>query len=145
MSHLMRESDDPLYKKPLLRLAADATGAGRLAAPDASALCANPICGDRVRMDVTLAEGRITALAHETQGCLLTQASAAILGRIAPGMAMADLATLEDAVRAMLKDGAPPPEPDYAAFAGAADLPARHICVLLPLQALRATVEDGQP
>ena len=30
-------SDDPLYKKELLRLAADATGAGRLAAPDASA------------------------------------------------------------------------------------------------------------
>ena len=44
-------SDDPLYKKELLRLAADATGAGRLAAPDASAEAYNPACGDRITID----------------------------------------------------------------------------------------------
>jgi hypothetical protein len=43
---------DPLYHKDLLRLAADATGAGRLAFPDASGLAYNPACGDKVVVDL---------------------------------------------------------------------------------------------
>ena len=38
---------DPLYRKELLRLAADAAGAGRLTHPDARATAHNPACGDR--------------------------------------------------------------------------------------------------
>jgi NifU-like protein involved in Fe-S cluster formation len=141
----MSEASDPLYRKALLRLAADAAGAGHLPAPDACATAANPACGDRVTVEVTLQEGRITALAHDTRACILTQASAAILGATAPGMDPAALAVLEDGVRAMLKDGAPPPLESYAAFDGAAALSARHVCVLLPFQALRQALELAEP
>jgi len=140
----MNEVSDPLYKKALLRLAADATGAGTLPAPDATAMLANPACGDRVAMAVTLADGRITALAHDTHGCLLTQASAAILGQAGIGLTAAALAELEAGVRTMLKNGTPPPLPAYAAFDGAASHPGRHVCVLLPLQALKEALEHGQ-
>jgi nitrogen fixation NifU-like protein len=141
----MSEASDPLYKKALLRLAADAAGAGRLEAPDATATAANPACGDRVTMTVTLRDGRITALAHDTHGCILTQASAAILAQAGPGMDQAMLAALEADVRAMLKDGAPPPLPAYDAFDGAAAHAGRHVCVLLPIQALRDTLELAEP
>jgi nitrogen fixation NifU-like protein len=138
----MPEVSDPLYKKALLRLAADAAGAGRLPAPNASATIANPACGDQVTMMVTLEGGRIAALAHETHGCLLTQASSAILGSVGPGLDPAGLAALEAGVRAMLKDGAAPPLPAYDAFDGAASHAGRHICVLLPLQALQNAMNN---
>jgi NifU-like protein involved in Fe-S cluster formation len=141
----MSEANDPLYRKALLRLAADATGAGHLPAPDAAATAVNPACGDRVTVEVTLEGGRLGALAHDTRACLLTQASAAILGAVAPGLDAAALAALETGVRAMLKDGAPPPLAPYAAFDGAAALPGRHVCVLLPFQALRSALESVGP
>jgi len=141
----MSEASDPLYRKALLRLAADATGAGHLPIPQARATASNPACGDTVTMELTMDGGRIAALAHDTHACILTQASAAILATAAPGLDAAALARLEEGVRAMLKQGAPPPLPPYHAFDGAAAIPGRHVCVLLPFQALRQALEEHRP
>ena len=140
----MHEASDPLYRKELLRLAADAAGAGRLSRPDASATAANPACGDRITMEITLSDGRIAALAHETHACVLTQASAAILGAHAAGASRADLAALKNAVTAMLKGGTAPAAPfgGYGVFEGVAGHAGRHTCVLLPLTALIQAVES---
>jgi NifU-like protein involved in Fe-S cluster formation len=132
-------SDDPLYAKPLLRLAAAATGAGRLPHPDASGEAYNPACGDRVSVTLILdADGRITALAHETKACVLTQASASILGAHLKDSDANNVRTLRDQVIAMLEGGAPPPSPfdPYAALSAAARYPGRHTCVLLPVDAV---------
>ena len=141
----MSEVRDPLYKKALLRLAADAAGAGRLRHPDASATMSNPACGDRVTVEVAIKDGRVAALAHDTHACILTQASAALLAGAAPGMDRAALAALEAGVAAMLKEGAPPPLPAYAAFGAAAALSARHVCVMLPFMALNRALELAEP
>src|ERR1700719_930587 len=111
---------DPLYRKEILRLAADAAGAGRLAEPGGSATVSNPACGDRVTVDVAVEDGRITALAHHTKACILTQASAAILGADAVGMSRAEIADLAEAVRRLLAGGGAPAAPfdAYAAFDG---------------------------
>jgi NifU-like protein involved in Fe-S cluster formation len=132
-------SDDPLYAKQLLRLAAAATGAGRLANPDATGEAFNPACGDQVSVTLDVdAEGRITALAHETKACVLTQASAAILGAHLAGAHAARITTLRNQVSAMLAGNEPPPSPfvDYSALAPAANYPGRHTCVLLPIDAV---------
>ena len=128
---------DPLYRRELLRLAADAAGAGRLVSPDASATLHNPACGDRVTLDLGIADGRITALGHRTEACVLTQASAAILGAAALGAGRGELEVLAAELRAMLKGGPAPSAPfgAYAAFGGAADSAGRHVCVLLPVEA----------
>ena len=128
---------DPIYRKEILRLAANAAGAGRLAQASSSATLANPACGDRVTVDVIVAEGRITALAHHTHACVLTQASAAILGADAAGLNKEEIERLTRTVRALLSGGSTPTPPfeTYAAFDGLADHKARHKCVLLPLEA----------
>lgn len=143
----MSEASDPLYRKELLRLAADAAGAGRLPQPDASATAANPACGDRITMTVTLAGDRLATLAHDTHACVITQASAAILGAHAAGHTRAELAALKSAVTAMLKGGGTPTAPfaDYAAFEGVAGHPGRHTCVLLPLTALIDALDSREP
>ncbi len=138
---------DPLYRKELLRLAADAAGAGRLDHPDGSATAHNPACGDRVTVDIQLAGGRITALAHHTQACVLTQASASILGTEAQGLDRAGLQALAENIAAMLNGGAAPAPPfeAYGAFDGVAGHKGRHTCVLLPFRAALDAMEISEP
>jgi nitrogen fixation NifU-like protein len=138
---------DPIYRRELLRLAADAVGAGRLGTPHGSATAHNPACGDRVTVDVTLEGGHIASLRHQTQACVITQASAAILGAEAPGMDRAGLGQLRDQVAAMLEGGAVPDAPfqAYAAFEGVAVHRGRHVCVLLPLDAALKALETAKP
>ncbi len=137
-------SDDPLYRREILRLAADAKGAGRLDAPDASGSAHNPACGDRVTVELKLDNGRIAALAHQTQACVLTQASAALLADAASGQDQDGLARLALGLRGMLAGG-PAPVPGYAAFDGVAAHPGRHVCVLLPLEAALKALEGSEP
>lgn len=129
---------DPLYRKPLLRLAADACGAGRLAEPHCTGTAHNPACGDRVTADLVLEDGRIKGLALETKACVLAQASASILGADAIGLNRTEIDALRRQVAAMLEGGDAPSAPFdvYEHFGGAADHAARHRCVLLPIEAV---------
>lgn len=136
-------TDDPLYRRELLRLAADAAGAGHLPVPDASASMHNPACGDRVTVELALCVGRVASLAHTTQACVLTQASASVLAAKAPGLDLAGLSGLAAGVRAFLR-GAEPPA-GYEVFDGIRDHAGRHICVLLPLEAALKALESPEP
>jgi NifU-like protein involved in Fe-S cluster formation len=138
---------DPLYKKELLRLAADAHGAGRLAHAGATGEAFNPTCGDRVSVDLSLRNGRIEAMAHETKACVLVQASASILGQSLKGASRDDVEALANAIAQMLIAKKSPPAPPfeaYAAFEGATEHRNRHRCVLLPVEAVLAAFEAGE-
>jgi nitrogen fixation NifU-like protein len=138
-------SDDPLYRRDLLRLAADAVGAGQLAEPDAVGAAHNPVCGDRVHVELSIRSGRIAALAHSSQACVMVQASAAILAEEAIGLDRGDLAALASAIQAMLRGEGPPPSPVYVVFDGVAAHPNRHSCVLLPIEAALTALENAEP
>lgn len=137
---------DALYARELLRLAAAATGAGRLERYDAQGNASNPICGDRVAVTLTYdSERHIAELAHETRACVLAQASAAILAAHLPGASREDVVALRADVQAMLGGAKEPPAPysDYAALRGAAEHRNRHTCVLLPLDAVLDALNKG--
>jgi nitrogen fixation NifU-like protein len=143
----MVEQEDPLYRRAILRLAANATGAGPLVRADASATVHNPACGDRVTVELALRDGRISALGHTTQACVLTQASAALLAGAAPGRDRAGVEALAASVRAFLA-GAPAPEASeggYGVFDGLIAHAGRHRCVLLPLEAALKALESAHP
>lgn len=136
---------DPLYKREILRLAADAHGAGHLDGPHAHGTAHNPACGDKIEIDIALDHGRITALAHQAKACVLTQASAAILGRDAKGLTRGDVEKLRAEVAVMLTNDTNPPAPpfdSYGVFDGVAGFRNRHTCVLLPIDALLAALEN---
>ncbi len=132
---------DQLYQERIVALAKARTGAGKLANPTKSARRDNPLCGDRVTMDVTLDEdGRITEIAHQVRGCLLCQASASALASVAVGKNAAAIAVIRhDAERALGRAQGAAGEP-FAAFAPVAAHKSRQDCVLLPLEALKVAL-----
>jgi NifU-like protein involved in Fe-S cluster formation len=139
---------EDVYQTELLRLAARASGAGRLAAPDASATVDNPLCGDRITVDLQLAGGRITAIGYEVRACVLCQASATLIGSHAPGAGQAELQEVADAVAAMLRGAGEPPGgrwADYARFLPVRAHKSRYDCVTLPFQALLQALAAGAP
>lgn len=136
---------ETLYNQRIKELAAEACGAGRLEAPCASAMRDSPVCGDRVRMDVRVASGRITALGHDVKGCLLCRAAASAIGRHGVGLSAEEAEALRDRVAAMLAGGeAPEGWADLAVFEPVRAHRSRHGCVLIPFEALaKATHAAG--
>ena len=129
--------NDQLYQDRIVALAKAKTGAGKLSAPTKSARKDNPLCGDRVTIDVKVEDGRIAEIAHQVRGCLLCQASAAALASAAVGRDAAGVADLRhDAERAIGREAGKAHEP-FDAFEPVAGHKSRHECVLLPFEALQ--------
>lgn len=136
-----------IYNARMLRLAAEAAGAGRLDVRDASAEIVNPVCGDRIRVDVRTEGARIAALGYEVHACVLTQASASLLGRHAVNRTAAEIRALAQRVEAMLREDGDAPGGDWSDYAALAPVRAhssRHECVMLPLRALLAALDAGE-
>jgi nitrogen fixation NifU-like protein len=85
----------------------------------------NPLCGDRIRLDLRIADGKITAVAFSGKGCAVSQAAASMLTDELIGM---DL----DAARAYSKD-------DVLELIGLPldKNPVRLKCALLSLKAMK--------
>jgi nitrogen fixation NifU-like protein len=138
---------DSIYNDAIVAAARDRSHAGRLGEAARSATRDNPLCGDRVTLDLTLAEGRIGRLAHKTRGCLLTEAAAALVARLAAGSTPDAAATLLSRVRDYLAGDAAPPWPELSMFEPVRAVRSRHECVLLPFEALAeatGTTGDGE-
>jgi len=130
---------DELYQDAIMAHARAPHHAGSLADADARATADNPLCGDRVTVELKLDHGTVAAIGHTVRGCALCQAAASMLADGALGSGRAEVLGARDAIRAMLRDNAEPPAGRWSAFA--AFLPARaarsrHDCVLLPFQAI---------
>lgn len=85
----------------------------------------NPLCGDRIRLDLRIADGKIAAVAFSGKGCAVSQATASMLTDELIGM---DL----DAARAYSKD-------DVLELIGLPldKNPVRLKCALLSLKAMK--------
>ena len=138
-------SAEDLYQDAIKALAAANTGHGRIEAPDARALLDNPLCGDRVEIEVKISAGRIETLAHSVKACLLCRAAAAVLGQRAAGANAADIERVAAQLNELLEHTGPAPEgwPELAAFAPVHGHRSRYGCVLLPFNTLLTALRSG--
>ncbi len=138
---------EELYTPEVLALACDIPRLGRLNGPDATASLRSRLCGSRVTVDLKLAGDTVSDFAQQVEACALAQASAALLGRHVTGCTDEELHAVRDALRAMLKEGAPPPAgrwKELAVFLPVRDVPARHDSVLLPFDAVCRALEEAR-
>ncbi len=135
-----------LYHPRVLELAADIAHLGRLADPQGSAVKVSRICGSVVIVDVGMENGRVAAFAIEPKACALGQASAGVLAQSILGATAQEVAAARDGLRAMLKEGAPPPQGRFwelRHLEGVRDYPSRHASTLLAFEAAVAAIEDA--
>ncbi len=129
-----------LYHNRVLELAADIPHVGALADAEGSSLKVSRVCGSTVQVDVKLdAEGRIAAIAVDPKACALGQAATSILARHAIGRSLAEMEAARDALKAMLKDGAEPPQGEFwelRHLQPVREYPPRHTSTMLAFEAV---------
>jgi nitrogen fixation NifU-like protein len=119
MDDMYREQIIDRYKNPRSR--------GTLDPHDFTYEDDNPLCGDRIRIDVRVdAQDRVTAAAFSGQGCAISQAAADLLTEAVVGKTL-------DEVKQISKD-------DILELLGIELGPVRLKCALLPLKVLKAGV-----
>jgi NifU-like protein involved in Fe-S cluster formation len=128
-----------VYNSKILELAGNIPRLGRLGQPDASATAHSKLCGSTVTVDLTMAGDEVTDFAHEVKACALGQASSSIMARHVIGAKAAELRSLRENVRRMLKDNGAPPTgkwADIAVLEPVRDYKARHASTLLTFDAV---------
>lgn len=115
---------------------------GRLECPTHHAEGDNPLCGDRLRLEVTLDGDVIRDLRFEGSGCAISTASASLMGEAVKGKSRAEASALFDDVHRMLTGGASDAARlgKLAALAGVAEFPARVKCASLAWHTLNAAL-----
>jgi nitrogen fixation NifU-like protein len=70
---------------------------GELPSPDAAHEGLNPLCGDRVRLELRIESGRIAAARFRGDACMVAIAAASLLTVMLEGMPVREAKALEDA------------------------------------------------
>jgi nitrogen fixation NifU-like protein len=76
---------DSIYREVILDHYQNPRHRGTLDPHDYSYEDSNPLCGDEVRIDVRVKDGKVDAIAFSGQGCAISQASASILTELVEG------------------------------------------------------------
>jgi nitrogen fixation NifU-like protein len=85
---------DELYRDFILDHYRNPRNAGTLPDPDATFEDNNPLCGDKIRMDLCIADGKVTDVRFAGRGCAISMASASLLTEQIKGMRLTDIAKL---------------------------------------------------
>jgi nitrogen fixation NifU-like protein len=116
-----------------------AFGKGRLPDATSTATVDNPLCGDRVTLDLVVKDGHIDAIGHHVRGCLLCEAAAATIAEHGRGADQATLDAMSAAARALVIEGGAldPRWQCLEIFRPVHSAKSRRECVLLPFEALK--------
>lgn len=82
---------DDLYREFILDHYRNPRNAGILDSPDASAEDVNPLCGDKIRIDLRLRDGIVEDVKFQGRGCAISQASASLLTEAIKGKPVAEV------------------------------------------------------
>jgi nitrogen fixation NifU-like protein len=100
---------------------------GSLEAPDVSNEAFNPLCGDRIRIELRLDTGIVIEARFKGDGCAISMAAASLLTELLIGTEISDLISDDQLISALQSE----------------IQPARIQCAVLPLTALREGLSHG--
>ncbi len=85
-----------IYRQQILDHYKNPRNHGELDDPTFSHVGENPMCGDRIELDVALDdEGRIERVAFQGDGCAISQAAASLLSEELPGLTIEELQAMD--------------------------------------------------
>jgi nitrogen fixation NifU-like protein len=112
-----------LYREQILDHYGHPRNEGTLEHPDISYERDNPICGDVVKLDIKLQDGKVSQARFVGQGCVISMASASMFTEEIAGKTIAELKAMSDE--------------DIFTMLGIDPGPSRANCAVLPLRVLQ--------
>ena len=134
-----------VYNSRILELAGNIPRLGRLASPDATATAHSKLCGSTVTVDLKMEGDTVTDFSHVVKACALGQASSSVMARHVVGSNAAELRSLRETVRRMLKENGAQPTGKWAEIAvlePVRDYKARHASTMLTFDAVAAAIDQ---
>jgi nitrogen fixation NifU-like protein len=136
-----------LYQQIILDHNRSPRNRGRLEDANRHAEGSNPLCGDKLSLELKVDGGIITDVRFEGSGCAISQASASLMTSAVKGKSVAEAEALFRAFRSMVTAPATAPiDKDMlgklAAFGGVRQFPARVKCANLSWHTLHAALGE---
>lgn len=113
-----------LYREVILDHYRNPRNAGTIENPDMTYEDTNPLCGDRIRIDLKVIEGKVADIKFSGRGCAISQASTSMLTELIQGKELEEIRSLT--------------AQDLLDELGIPISPARVKCALLGLKVLKA-------
>jgi nitrogen fixation NifU-like protein len=106
----------------------------------------NPLCGDKLTVHLTIADGAVRDVGFQGSGCAISTASASLMTEAVKGKPVDEVIRQFEAFHALLTTGGAEHERmgKLAVFAGVREYPMRVKCATLAWHTLR-TALDGKP
>ena len=125
-----------LYREVLLDYFRSSTRKGKLDPADLRAHGINPVCGDELEITAELKDGKVSKLRYAGHGCVISQASAAMMAEALEGADIPKAKELVAAFKKLMLENAPvsglPPELEQlASLEGVRKFPLRVKCATL--------------
>jgi len=125
---------------------------GAMADADGTADGHNPLCGDRLTVSLKVADGIVTDVRFEGQGCAIATASASLMTEAVKGKPVAEVEALFKRVHALLTGALPDAElaaedvGKLTVLAGVREFPVRVKCATLAWHTLEHALHgDPEP
>ena len=148
----MRVESEDIYQAAIMDRARHPRHQARLADVDVEVQETNPLCGDRVTLDLKREpDGRIAAVGYHARACAICLASTDLMAEIIPGMTADAARMAASTFEASLRHGDVISEDSVIAtlrpFQPLQDVPSRIGCAMLGWRALVTALSDdpGSP
>lgn len=137
---------DALYREVILDHHRHPRNQGKLEAPTGHSEGYNPLCGDRVEIDVRIAAGRMADCRFRGEGCSICMASASMMTEELMGRPVEEVSKMIAGFRALMKGEECPlaVEGDLESLVGVRNFPVRIKCALLPWTTLNDALAGGK-
>lgn len=137
-----------LYQETIIDHSKRPRNRGALAQSTHSAEGYNPLCGDRVKVEIKLEDGRVAAIGFEGAGCAISTASASLMTEAIRGKTPEEAESAFQKFHGLLTEEKPPAPGlgKLAVFSGVREYPMRVKCATLAWHTLRAALRgEGKP
>ena len=135
---------EDLYREVILDHYRSPRNQGSLDKPTASSEGDNPLCGDEVKVDLEIRDGRITDVRFQGHGCSISQASTSMMTEAVKGLSLEEVEALFDKFKAMMYSTDEVDAEalgDLEALQGVRKFPVRVKCATLPWNTLQEALE----
>ena len=109
----------------------------------------NPLCGDKLSLDLELAGGSVVNVMFQGSGCAISKASASLMTDAIKGRTVAEVETMFEAFHRMVTTPISDPVDEsglgkLAVFSGVREFPARVKCASLAWHTMKAALAGKQ-